>query len=281
MSAARGYGAPLELRIHGAGYACRSMAGEKQQRQKELRRAKREAERKAAQRKEIFRRVRTAFGLGLFVAVILLVIPALTGDDESLPSAYQEFRDQPTACDAEQPPPNEQVAYDVPDDLTLTAGTTATVVTSCGEIVIELDTETSPLSVNSFAFLAQEGFYDGTVFHRVVDDFVIQGGDPEASGSGGPGYSIPDEFPDNGFVYEEGVVALAKTPASNSTGSQFFIVHGSQGAILSPTFNVIGRVVSGMDIVEQIAAVEKIRGATREVSYPTETAYVESIRIEG
>ncbi len=256
------------------------MASEKQQRQRELRRAKREAERKAAQRKEIFRRIRTALGLGLFVAVILLVVPALTGNEDELPAAYQQFRDQPTACGASQPAPNKLVDYEVPDDLGLTAGTTATIVTSCGEIVIELDTETSPLSVNSFAFLAQEGFYDGTVFHRVVDDFVIQGGDPQASGSGGPGYRIPDEFPDEGFVYDEGVVAFAKTPASNSTGSQFFIVHGSQGAILSPTFNVLGRVVSGMDTVEQIASIETIRGVTREVSNPTETAYVESITID-
>jgi peptidylprolyl isomerase len=257
------------------------MASEKHQRQKELRQAKREAERKAAQRKEIFRRIRTALGLGLFVAVILIVVPALTGSDEdALPQAYQEFRDQPTACGAEQPPPNELVDYAAPDDLELAEGATVTLVTSCGEIVIELDTETSPLSVNSFAFLAQEGFYDGTVFHRIVEDFVIQGGDPEASGTGGPGYSIPDEFPSDDFVYDVGVVALAKTPASNSTGSQFFIVTGSQGAILSPTFNVIGRVVSGMDTVEQIASIETIRSVNREVSKPTETAYVESMTLD-
>jgi cyclophilin family peptidyl-prolyl cis-trans isomerase len=257
------------------------MASDKHQRQKELRQAKREAERKAAQRKEIFRRIRTALGLGLFVAVVLIVVPALTSDDEeSLPPSYQEFRDQPTACGAEQPPPTEEMRFDAPEDLELSPGTTVTMVTSCGEIVIELDTETSPLSVDSFAFLAQEGFYDGTVFHRIVDDLLIQGGDPEASGTGGPGYSIPDELPGDGFVYDVGVVALAKTPASNSTGSQFFIVDGSQGAILSPTFNVIGRVVSGMDTVERIAAIETIRGVTREESKPTETAYVESIRID-
>jgi peptidylprolyl isomerase len=256
------------------------MASEKQQRQKELRHAKREAERKAAQRKETFRRVRTALGLGLFVAVILIVVPALTNDEPSLPPDYQQFRDQPTACGAEQPPPNEQVDLDTPADLGLTEGATATMITSCGEIVIELDIDTSPLSVNSFAYLAEEGFYDGTVFHRIVDDFVIQGGDPEASGSGGPGYSIPDEFPDAGFVYEEGVVAMAKAPASNSTGSQFFIVHGPEGSILSPTFNVIGKVISGMDTVDRIAAIETIRGTTREVSKPTETAYIETVRID-
>lgn len=256
------------------------MASEKQQRQKELRQAKREAERKAAQRKEIFRRIRIALGLGLTVAVVLVVVPALTGGEEGLPAAYAEFREQSTACGADTPQPAEQVDYDAPDDLELSDGSTATIVTSCGEIVIELDVETSPLSANSFAWLAQEGFYEGTVFHRIVDDFVIQGGDPTASGTGGPGYSIPDEFPDNGFVYDEGVVAMAKAPASNSTGSQFFIVHGSQGAILSPTFNVIGRVVSGMDTVDLIADIETVRGATREESKPTETAYIETIRID-
>ncbi len=256
------------------------MASEKQQRQKELRQAKREAERKAAQRKEIFRRIRMALGLGLAVAVVLVVVPALTGGEEGLPPAYAELREQPTACGAETPPAAEEVDYDAPDEVELSDGATATIETSCGEIVIELDIETSPLSVNSFAWLAQQGFYEGTAFHRIVDDFVIQGGDPTASGTGGPGYNVPDEFPDDDFVYEEGVVALAKAPASNSTGSQFFIVHGSQGAILSPTFNVIGRVVSGMDTVQAIADIETVRGATREESKPTETAYIESIRID-
>jgi peptidylprolyl isomerase len=255
------------------------MASEKQQRQKELRQAKREAERKAAQRKETFRRIRTALGLGLLVALVLVVVPALTNGEDGLPPDYQAFRELPTACGAEQPPPSELADYDAAGDVALSTGATATLVTSCGEIVIELDVDTSPLSVNSFAWLAQEGFYDGTVFHRIVDDFVIQGGDPVASGSGGPGYSIPDEFPGDGFVYEEGVVAMAKTPASNSTGSQFFIVQGPQGAILSPTFNVIGRVVSGMDTVDRIAAIDTVRGATREESKPTETAYIESITI--
>jgi cyclophilin family peptidyl-prolyl cis-trans isomerase len=195
------------------------MASEKQQRQKELRHAKREAERKAAQRKETFRRIRTALGLGLLVALVLVVVPALTDGEDGLPPDYQALRDQPTACGADQPPPSELVDYDAPGDADLTDGATATLVTSCGGIVI-------------------------------------------------------------GFVYEEGVVAMAKTPASNSTGSQFFIVHGSQGAILSPTFNVIGRVVSGMDTVDRIAEIETVRGSTRENSKPTETAYIESILID-
>ncbi len=255
------------------------MASEKQQRQKELRQAKREAERKAAQRKETFRRIRTALGLGLLVALVLIVVPALTNGEEGLPPDYQAFRDQPTACGADQPPASELVDYDAAGDAGLSEGATATLVTSCGEIVIALDVDTSPLSVNSFAWLAEQGFYDGTVFHRVADDFLIQGGDPLASGLGGPGYSIPNEFPSDDFIYDEGVVALAKTPASNLNGSQFMIIDGSEGANLSPTFNVLGRVVSGMDTIDRIAAIETIRGTTREKSKPTETAYIETIRI--
>lgn len=254
------------------------MANERQQRQKELKQAKREAERKAASRKEVLRRIRTALLLGLSVAVVLFVIPMLTRN-EGLPADYERFRDQPTACDAEQPEPAEQLRFDGAAAIDLPEGTTVTLETSCGPIVIELDLATSRLSVNSFAFLAEQGFYDGTVFHRIVDDFVIQGGDPEASGSGGPGYTIPDEFPAADFVYDEGVVAMAKAPGSNSTGSQFFIVHGSQGQILSPTFNVIGRVISGMETVQRIAEIETIRGTSREVSNPTVTAYIESATV--
>lgn len=254
------------------------MANERQQRQKELKQAKRAAERKAAARKETFRRIRTALLLGLSVAVVLFVIPMLTRN-EGLPADYERFRSQPTACGADEPEPAEQLRYDGAGDVDLSQGATVTLETSCGPIVIELDVDTSPLSVNSFAFLAEQGFYDGTVFHRIVDDFVIEAGDPEASGSGGPGYTIPDEFPASDFTYDEGVVAMAKAPGSNSTGSQFFIVHGSQGQILSPTFNVIGRVVSGMDAVQRIAEIRTIRGTSREVSNPTVTAYIETATV--
>lgn len=254
------------------------MANERQQRQKELKQAKREAARKAASRKETFRRIRTALLLGLSVAVVLFVLPMLSRND-GLPPDYERFREQATACDAVQPEPAAQVSYDGPSEVLVPEGTTVTLETSCGPIVIELDVDTSPRSVQSFVFLAEQGFYDGTVFHRIVDDFVIQGGDPEASGSGGPGYTITDEFPSADFVYEEGVVAMAKAPGSNSTGSQFFIVHGSQGAILSPTFNVIGRVVSGMNAVQRIAEIDTVRGTSREVSNPTSTAYIESVAV--
>ena len=84
--------------------------------------------------------------------------------------------------------------------------------TSCGTIVVELDPELAPQGVNSFVFLAEEGFYDGTVFHRIIGTFVAQGGDPQADGQGNAGYTLPNESPPEGFVYEPGVMALANAP---------------------------------------------------------------------
>ena len=89
----------------------------------------------------------------------------------------------------------------------------------------------------------REGYYDGTVVHRIAEDFVFQAGDPSADGTGGPGYVVPDEFPDSEFVYEEGVVAMANRGA-RSTGSQFFVVTGENGRFLTNQFSVLGTVVS-------------------------------------
>lgn len=254
------------------------MSESKRERQKQERAARREAERKAARRKELVRRIGTALGLGLVVALVLLVPALLGGDESDLPETYQAFRDQPTACGAEAPEPRDSSTFAEPQDLGYSGTVTATLETSCGDIVIEMDADAYPATVNSFAFLARQGFYDGTAFHRIVPEFVIQGGDPDASGRGGPGYTIPDEFPSDDFVYEAGVVAMANS-GRGTTGSQFFIVTGERGEALSPTFNVVGRVVDGMDAVDRIASIEVTGTATREVSDPTESVYIESISI--
>ena len=129
---------------------------------------------------------------------------------------------------------------------------TATMETSCGNIVIELDPKASPKSVNSFVFLAREGFYDGTKFHRVVDDFVIQGGDPTATGSGGPGYTTAEEPPADG-KYQLGDLAGAKTSAPNSTGSQFFVVTGDPGPLdQAGTYTYYGKVVKGLEVAKKL-----------------------------
>jgi peptidyl-prolyl cis-trans isomerase B (cyclophilin B) len=136
-------------------------------------------------------------------------------------------------------------------------GTTATIETELGDIVIELYNESSPVAAQNFINLAEADYYNGVVFHRIVPGFVIQGGDPEGTGSGGPGYGIPDE-PVVG-EYVRGTVAMARTPAPNSQGSQFFIVLDDSVREQLPKeggYAIFGRVTQGMDVVDQIAAGE-------------------------
>lgn len=157
---------------------------------------------------------------------------------------------------------------------------TATITTSCGEIVLDLDVEGAPETVSSFVFLARAGFYDGQVFYRIAENFVIETGDPVANGTGGPGYVVADEFPEEGFVYEEGVVAMANRGA-RSTGSRFWIVAGDDGGFLTNQFNVLGTVSSGQDTIDRILELETAAApGSVEQSLPLETVYIESIVIE-
>lgn len=136
-----------------------------------------------------------------------------------------------------------------------TDGTTATISTELGDIVIELYTESAPVATENFINLAEAGYYDGVIFHRLVPGFVIQGGDPTGTGTGGPGYTIPDE-PVVG-QYGRGTVAMARTQAPDSQGSQFFIVldDGAEEALESArTYVIFGEVIEGMDVVDAIAA---------------------------
>lgn len=256
---------------------------DRRRRQKEQRAAQREAQRKAESRRELFRRLGFALGLGALVVASFAVVGFFGEDTDTLPGSYAGYRDQPTACGAEQPPEEQVMSFDdfeMQDDITAESQVTATLVTSCGDIVVELDAAASPNTVHSFVFLARQGFYDGTVFHRIVDNFVAQGGDPEAVGTGGPGFRIPDEFPESDFVFERGVVAMANA-GRNTTGSQFFIVLGDDASVLNPLFNVLGRMVDGDDALDRIAAVPTAtRPGAREQSLPLETVYIESISIE-
>ncbi len=122
--------------------------------------------------------------------------------------------------------------------------------TSKGLIEIELYASAAPKTVNNFVFLAQEGFYDGVSFHRVIPDFVIQGGDPTGSGAGGPGYRFEDEFDGNPHQHERGTLSMANAgPGTN--GSQFFICHSPQPH-LDGRHTVFGKVTEGLDVVDQI-----------------------------
>ena len=145
----------------------------------------------------------------------------------------------------------------------------ATIATSGGEIAIELWSSEAPFTANSFAFLASEGFYDGTVIHRIVPGFVIQMGDPTGTGTGGPGYRFDDELAAaRNRGYARGTVAMANA-GPNSNGSQFFIC--LDDVDLPPNYTVFGRVTDGMDVVDRIAGLP-LRGSS-----PVQTVFVESV----
>ncbi len=125
-----------------------------------------------------------------------------------------------------------------------------TITTTRGELVLELFPEHAPKTVNNFVFLAKAGFYDGVSFHRVINDFMIQGGDPTGSGRGGPGYRFEDEFTGNPLKHERGVISMANA-GPNTNGSQFFITHSPQPH-LNGRHTVFGAVVQGIEVVDAI-----------------------------
>ena len=130
---------------------------------------------------------------------------------------------------------------------------TAEMDTSLGTITIALDPIAAPKTVNNFVFLARQGFYDGVVFHRIIQGFMCQGGDPEGSGRGGPGYRFEDELPKPGR-YEIGSIAMANA-GPNTNGSQFFIISGPSGVRLPPQYSLFGKVVNGLDVVDTMEKV--------------------------
>jgi len=127
---------------------------------------------------------------------------------------------------------------------------TVTMQTNKGDIVLELYPQYAPKTVNNFVFLVKEGFYDGVTFHRVISNFVIQGGDPTGTGRGGPGYKFEDELRGNPLKHETGVISMANA-GPNTNGSQFFITHSPQPH-LDGKHTVFGKVTSSMDVVNAI-----------------------------
>jgi cyclophilin family peptidyl-prolyl cis-trans isomerase len=127
---------------------------------------------------------------------------------------------------------------------------TATMETSMGTLVIALDPIAAPRTVNNFVYLAAQHYYDGVIFHRIISGFMCQGGDPDGSGRGGPGYKFGDELPKPG-KYQIGSLAMANA-GPNTNGSQFFIVSGPSGCGLPPLYSLFGQVVKGLDIVEMM-----------------------------
>jgi len=151
---------------------------------------------------------------------------------------------------------------------------TADVSTSYGNFQIELFAENTPVTVNNFVVLARDGFYNGTPFHRIIKDFMIQGGDPLGDGTGGPGYKFADEKIT--LDYKKGMVAMANS-GPNTNGSQFFIMH--QDNNLPKNYVIFGQVVKGMEVIDKIAGVEVEDNGLGEQSKPKEKVIIENITV--
>jgi cyclophilin family peptidyl-prolyl cis-trans isomerase len=196
---------------------------ERQRQNKEARRAAMFEAEKKEKRKRTIRNV----VLLLIPLIIIFVILQLTQSDSSSSDTKSASN---IACGGKAPtgkPTTTTLAAAPPMTIDVTKQYTAVMDTSCGDITMALDAATAPKTVNSFVTLAKSGFYDNTQFHRIVQDFVDQGGDPTGTGNGGPGYQLPDEPPANG--YQAGSVAMANA-GSGTTGSQFFLVVSDNGA---------------------------------------------------
>jgi peptidyl-prolyl cis-trans isomerase B (cyclophilin B) len=227
--------------------------------------------------------------LAVLLACLALLAVACGGEDdrsaesEATPEATAEEPAAneflPEGCEnVEKPAPKEVGTLEKPTEK-LKRGTTyiATVSTTCGDFEITLDSRRAPITGGSFKYLADQKFFDGTTFHRVVPDFVIQGGDPAGDGSGGPGYSVVEAPPDD-LSYEEGIVAMAKTAQeeAGTSGSQFFVVTGAGAAQLTPDYALLGEVTSGMDVVTKIGGIQ----ADQASGVPAAQVVINSITVE-
>jgi peptidyl-prolyl cis-trans isomerase B (cyclophilin B) len=212
---------------------------------------------------------------GLVSAVALALVAAGCGgespDAETAPSSpgangCREVAAPPVREDGGATAPTEPLAADTTYRLVFT--------TSCGRFTITLDREAAPRAAASLVTLARDRYFDGTIFHRIVPGFVIQGGDPTQSGAGGPGYSTVDP-PAADARYTKGVVAMAKTAAEppGTAGSQFFVVTADDAG-LPPEYAVVGEVAEGLEVVELIGSLGD------EAEQPTQTVVIESVTVE-
>jgi cyclophilin family peptidyl-prolyl cis-trans isomerase len=205
------------------------------------------------------------------VAVVAAILISRNSGDDSKSSTTASAE----GCKQVEKPPAKHVKLKAPKQTVKPGETlTAVVQTSCGTFDIALDTQRAPKTANSFAYLAEEGFYDETTFHRIVPEFVIQGGDPLGTGLGGPGYKVVEKPPAN-LAYTKGIVAMAKSSAEppGSSGSQFFVVTGADAG-LPAEYALVGKVSSGMDVVTRIG---KLGTASEK---PKQTVLIEKMTIE-
>lgn len=255
------------------------MPNPKRERQRQAR-VERQAQLQAARRKKANRN--RAVTLVVILAVVAAVLFLLHGTGShasgkskvaagagtkakkrSAPTATTAPATSTTAASAAKPLPCPPAAgakarvtkFPAPPSMCISLAKTyyAHVVTDVGAFTITMGPKQAPKTVNNFVYLARYKFFDGIIFHRVIPGFVVQGGDPTGTGTGGPGYSYTGGTPKAG-AYKIGSVAMANSGSTSSNGSQFFIVVGSQGTSLPPNYTLFGQVTSGMSVVQKIAA---------------------------
>jgi cyclophilin family peptidyl-prolyl cis-trans isomerase len=218
------------------------------------------------------------------MAVLMLSVIVACGSDDviedptatsvaSIPTATVEPEQASVAYQQEG---NELMQWDAAPAMQLEQGKnySATIRTNKGDIVIDLFENEVPVTVNNFVFLAEQGFYTNVPFHRVINGFMIQTGDPTGSGAGGPGYRFADEPVTRDYV--QGTVAMANA-GPNTNGSQFFIMHADNP--LPKNYTIFGQVTSGMDVVDALATAPVSANARGERSVPNEPLVMESVEI--
>ena len=247
----------------------------KRERQRQNKEARRAAMQEAEKRHKRNRTIRN-LALLLVPLVIIFVILQLTNSDDDSKDTKSASN---VACGAKAPtgkPTTTTLAAAPAMTIDPAKQYTAVMNTSCGNVTIALDAATAPQTVNSFVTLARSGFYDNTQFHRIVPDFVDQGGDPTATGSGSPGYSLPDEPPADG--YQAGSVAMANAGAG-TTGSQFFLVVSDTGAQNLGTTAPFKYSALGTMDAAGLKVAKKINSFGGSDEKPTKKVYVYSVDI--
>lgn len=235
-------------------------------------------------KRENFRRTLRRIGIFALFFVAFLAVNAWFARDTGegpLGAQYDAVRDYPVACDAQAPSaPDTLMKFDAPADQNLDPNSTITALisTSCGDLTLELDPRTSPLAVNSFVFLAREGFYDGTAIHRILPGVLIEAGDPLATGKGDAGYRLTDEPPPADFSIGRGTVILSPGDGPNRSGSQFKIALDAD-APFNRSASVLGAITAGESVLDRISQVPIGIVVTSDRSYPLEAVYIESIEI--
>ena len=213
---------------------------------------------------------------GKFLSYILLIIVVVLAGAFFLSRGQNTNNTQGATTERESSSSGSMKQYTSPPQLTINTNKkyVATLATSEGPIKIELFASETPQTVNNFIFLAKDGFYNNTVFHRIIRDFMVQGGDPKGDGTGGPGYKFDDEKITRD--YKRGIVAMANS-GPNTNGSQFFIMHKDNN--LPKNYVVFGMVTEGLNVLDNIAETPVVDNGMGEVSKPTKKVEIKSIAV--